>query len=92
MDAPPPDVVTAMMCQVAQEREEEQQSATGTACTAPNTAEEDHTHQMQLECAAGALCDAPHGTDLSASTHHCLNCCGKIHCAFFCGKIWGGVY
>ena len=35
MDAPPPDVVTAMMCQVAQEREEEQQSVTGTACTAP---------------------------------------------------------
>ena len=56
MDAPPPDVVAAMMRQVAQEREGGQQSAAGTACTALNTAEDDCTHQMQLECAAGALC------------------------------------
>ena len=55
MDAPPPDIVTAMMRQVAREREEEQRSAAGTACTAPNTADDNHTHQTQLECAAGAL-------------------------------------
>ena len=37
-------------------------------------------------CAAGDLCSAPPGSDLSLSTHRCLECGNKIHCAIWCGK------
>ena len=40
-------------------------------------------------CAAGILCNAPDHADLNSSTHHCLYCRGKIHCALWCGKNWG---
>lgn len=49
------------------------------------TAEDNLT---QHECAAGALCVAPSGADVSASTHRCLDCRGKIHCAMWCGENW----
>ena len=42
----------------------------------------------QHKCAAGALCVAPSGADVSATTHHCLDCRGKIHCAMWCGENW----
>ena len=42
--------------------------------------EDNHT---QHECAAGALCALPPGTDVSSSTHHCLDCQGNIHCAMW---------
>jgi hypothetical protein len=42
----------------------------------------------QHECAAGALCVAPPGIDVSASTHRCLDCQGKIHCALWCSENW----
>ena len=37
-------------------------------------------------CAAGDLCSAPPGSDLSLSTHRCLECGNKIHCTIWCGK------
>ena len=37
-------------------------------------------------CAAGDLCSAPPGSDLSSSTHCCLECGNKIHCTIWCGK------
>ena len=49
------------------------------------TAEDNLT---QHKCAAGALCVAPSGADVSATTHHCLDCRGKIHCAMWCGENW----
>ena len=36
-------------------------------------------------CAAGALCVAPPNATLEDSTHHCLKCRGRIHCALWCG-------
>jgi hypothetical protein len=41
------------------------------------------------ECAAGAFCTAPPGTDDNASAHRCLDCRRKIHCALWCGENWG---
>ena len=41
------------------------------------------------ECAAGAFCTAPPGTDVNASAHRCLDCQRKIHCALWCGENWG---
>ena len=37
-------------------------------------------------CAAEDLCSAPPGSDLSFSTHRCLECGNKIHCTIWCGK------
>jgi hypothetical protein len=34
------------------------------------------------------LCVAPSGADVSASTHRCLDCRDKIHCAMWCGENW----
>ena len=36
-------------------------------------------------CAALEFCKAPPGVDLSLSSHHCVGCQLKIHCAHFCG-------
>jgi hypothetical protein len=36
-------------------------------------------------CAALEFCKAPPGVDLSLSSHHCVGCQLKIHCALFCG-------
>ena len=60
MDDPPDDVVAAWM-RLDECREK-------TAKLSP-LYKDDHT---QHECATGALCMAPPGTDVSASTHHCL--------------------
>jgi hypothetical protein len=44
---------------------------------------------LQHECAAGAFCKAPPGTDVNASAHRCIGCRGKIHSALWCGENWG---
>ena len=41
-----------------------------------------------VACAAGHLCQAPQGADLSKSTHKCLNCDNCLHSHVFCGKPW----
>ena len=45
--------------------------------------------RSQHEWAAGEFCMAPPGANINASTHHCLNCQCRIHCAFWCGENWG---
>ena len=77
MDDPPDDVI-AVVTRLDKCREK----------TAEFSAlyEDDHT---QHECAASALCAAPPGTDVSASTHHCLDSRSKIHCVIWCGENWG---
>ena len=77
MDDPPDDVIAAVMCL---DERREKTAELSALC------EDDHT---QHECAAGALCAAPPGTDVSASAHRCLDCRGKIHCAMWCGENWG---
>ena len=77
MDDPPDDVIAAVM------RLDERREKTAELSA---LCEDDHT---QHECAAGALCAAPPGTDVSASAHRCLDCRGKIHCAMWCGENWG---
>ena len=77
MDDPPDDVIAAVM------RLDERREKTAELSA---LCEDDHT---QHECAAGALCAAPPGTDVSASAHCCLDCRGKIHCAMWCGENWG---
>jgi len=52
----------------------------------PMSANEEGTSH---ECADGALCAAPPGTDVNASAHRCLDCRGKIHCAMWCGENLG---
>jgi hypothetical protein len=77
MDDPPDDVVAAWT-RLDKSREKTVELS--------RLFNDDHT---QNECAAGALCVAPPGTDLSASAHRCLECRGKIHCAMWCGENWG---
>ena len=48
----------------------------GAAARPTPLAEEDddkYAWHMQHECVAGVLCAAPPGTDVSASTHRCLD-------------------
>ena len=40
-------------------------------------------------CAAGDFCRAPREASLEDSTHHCLECRGRVHCALWCGENWG---
>jgi hypothetical protein len=77
MDDPPDDVIAAV---THLDERREKTAELSALC------EDDHT---QHECAAGALCAAPPGTNGSASAHRCLDCRGKIHCAMWCGKNWG---
>ena len=77
MDDPPDDVIAAV---TRLDERREKTTELSALC------EDDHT---QHECAAGALCAAPPGTDVSASAHRCLDCRGKIHCAMWCGENWG---
>ena len=77
MDDPPDDVIAAVT-RLDERREK-------TAELSP-LCEDNHT---QHACAAGALCVAPPGTDVSASAHRCLDCRGKIYCAMWCGENWG---
>ena len=73
----PPDDVIAAVTHLDERREK-------TAELSP-LCEDNHT---QHACAAGALCVAPSGADVSASTHRCLDCQRKIHCAMWCGENW----
>ena len=77
MDDPPDDVIAAVT------RLDERREKTAELSALWKV---DHT---QHECAAGTLCAAPPGTDVSASAYRCLDCRGKIHCAMWCGENWG---
>ena len=58
-------------------------------CAAPATTPLPISANEESACAAGRLCNAPDHADLNSSTHRCLNCRGKIHCALWCGENWG---
>jgi hypothetical protein len=58
-------------------------------CTASATTPLAMSANKEEVCAAGAFCSAEANNNVNKSTHRCLNCRGRIHCAMFCGKNWG---
>jgi hypothetical protein len=44
------------------------------------------TPGSEMRCAAGVLCRAHDGADLAGSTHHCIQCGKRMHCALLCGE------
>jgi len=62
---------------------------TASSFSASSPAMSTNEDRSQHECAAGEFCMAPPGANINASTHRCLNCQCKIHCAIWCGENWG---